>query len=126
MKHLRPLSPTCAPLAALDPLISVLYNISTYFTTPNFIPACPFGQATEAIMKIVHLISGGDSGGAKTHIFSLLQELGRTERVLLICFRAGPFSMEAQALGIPTEVIAQKKRFSCPARAEEADFRGTV
>ena len=29
-------------------------------------------------MKVIHLISGGDSGGAKTHVLSLLQNLSRT------------------------------------------------
>lgn len=29
-------------------------------------------------MKVIHLISGGDSGGAKTHVHSLLQNLSRT------------------------------------------------
>lgn len=28
-------------------------------------------------MKVIHLISGGDSGGAKTHVHSLLQNLSR-------------------------------------------------
>ena len=26
-------------------------------------------------MKVLHLISGGDSGGAKTHVLSLLKDL---------------------------------------------------
>ena len=29
-------------------------------------------------MKVIHLISGGDSGGAKTHVLSLLQNLNKT------------------------------------------------
>ena len=29
-------------------------------------------------MKVITLISGGDSGGAKTHVHSLLQNLSRT------------------------------------------------
>ena len=28
-------------------------------------------------MKLIHLISGGDVGGAKTHVLSLLQGLNR-------------------------------------------------
>ena len=28
-------------------------------------------------MKIMHLISGGDVGGAKTHVIGLLEELGK-------------------------------------------------
>lgn len=56
-------------------------------------------------MKIIHLISGGDVGGAKTHVLSLLQGLGRTEEVLLVCFMEGPFAQEARDLGIPTQVM---------------------
>ncbi len=56
-------------------------------------------------MKIIHLISGGDVGGAKTHVLSLLQGLGRTEEVLLVCFLEGPFAQEARDLGIPTQVM---------------------
>ena len=35
-------------------------------------------------MKIIHLISGGDVGGAKTHVLSLLQGLGNTQTVRLV------------------------------------------
>ena len=58
-------------------------------------------------MKIIHLISGGDGGGAKTHVFHLLTHLGATEEVTMVCFREGPFSQEARDLGIRTIVIAQ-------------------
>ena len=37
-------------------------------------------------MKILHLISGGDVGGAKTHVLSLLEGLGQTQTVRLVCF----------------------------------------
>ena len=39
-------------------------------------------------MKVIHLISGGDSGGAKTHVLSLLQNLNKTITAQLVCFRA--------------------------------------
>ena len=55
-------------------------------------------------MKVIHLISGGDSGGAKTHVLSLLSELNKTMQADLVCFMRGPFSEEAQALGIPLTV----------------------
>ena len=29
-------------------------------------------------MKVLHLISGGDTGGAKTHVLSLLQNLNQS------------------------------------------------
>ena len=32
-------------------------------------------------LKVITLISGGDSGGAKTHVHSLLQNLSRTIEV---------------------------------------------
>lgn len=55
-------------------------------------------------MKVIHLISGGDSGGAKTHVLSLLQYLNRTITAQLVCFRDGPFAGEARSLGIPTMI----------------------
>ena len=57
-------------------------------------------------MKVIHLISGGDTGGAKTHVHSLLQNLSRSVTVTLVCFRGGPFAEEAAALGIDTRVFA--------------------
>ena len=56
-------------------------------------------------MKVIHLISGGDSGGAKTHVLSLLQNLGKEISVHLVCFRDGPFADEARALGIETTIM---------------------
>lgn len=56
-------------------------------------------------MKVIHLISGGDSGGAKTHVLSLLTELNKSITADLVCFLSGPFSQEAQALGIPLTVF---------------------
>ena len=56
-------------------------------------------------MKVMHLISGGDSGGAKTHVHSLLTHLARTIDVTMVCFMEGPFAQEARELGIPTVVL---------------------
>ncbi|MBQ3216506.1 MAG: polysaccharide pyruvyl transferase CsaB [Oscillospiraceae bacterium] len=56
-------------------------------------------------MKIIHMISGGDVGGAKTHVLSLLSGLNKTESAHLICFTEGDFAAEARQLGIPTTVI---------------------
>lgn len=57
-------------------------------------------------MKVIHLISGGDTGGAKTHVHSLLQNLSRGMDVTLVCFRDGPFAREAAELGIETRVCS--------------------
>lgn len=59
-------------------------------------------------MKIMHLISGGDVGGAKTHVISLLEELSKGNEVELVCFVDGPFAQEARDKGINTRVL--KKR----------------
>lgn len=55
-------------------------------------------------MKVIHLISGGDTGGAKTHVHSLLKNLSRGMDITLVCFRDGPFAREAAELGIETRV----------------------
>ena len=56
-------------------------------------------------MKVIHLISGGDTGGAKTHVLSLLQKLNEQIAAQLVCFRDGEFAQEARELGIPTEIF---------------------
>lgn len=56
-------------------------------------------------MNVIHLISGGDTGGAKTHVLSLLQHLNESITVQLVCFRDGEFAQEARDMGIPTEIF---------------------
>ncbi len=57
-------------------------------------------------MKVIHLISGGDTGGAKTHVHSLLQGLNKHIQADMVCFTDGPFTQEARALGIRVDVVA--------------------
>ncbi len=59
-------------------------------------------------MNVIHLISGGDTGGAKTHVHSLLANLSGQIGVTMVCFTDGPFVAEARSLGIRTEVYAGK------------------
>lgn len=56
-------------------------------------------------MKVVHLIGGGDVGGAKTHVLYLLKELGRHIDVKLISLRPGSFADDAKKMGIDVEVV---------------------
>ncbi len=56
-------------------------------------------------MKVIHLISGGDVGGAKTHVLSLLAALGKEITAELVCFRDGDFANSARTLGIPTYIV---------------------
>lgn len=65
-------------------------------------------------MKVIHLISGGDSGGAKTHVLSLLQHLNQTITAQLVCFRDGPFAEEARQMGIPTMICGGNNVFRSP------------
>ena len=61
-------------------------------------------------MKVLHLISGGDTGGAKTHIISLVKELDKLIDAKVICFIEDTFYYEALDAGINIEVFEQKKR----------------
>lgn len=62
-------------------------------------------------MKVLHLISGGDKGGAKTHLLSLLCGLKELISVKLVCFMEGDFSEEMRSHGVDTLVLSQKSRF---------------
>ena len=61
-------------------------------------------------MKVLHLISGGDTGGAKTHVISLVKELNKIIDVKVICFIEDVFYHDALEAGINIEVFEQKKR----------------
>ena len=56
-------------------------------------------------MKVLHLISGGDTGGAKTHVHSLLRSLSDHVELTMVCFMEGDFSREAEEKGIRTLVM---------------------
>lgn len=47
-------------------------------------------------MRIMHVMGGGDVGGAKTQIMNTVTGLSRNNEVMLISFRAGPFADEAR------------------------------
>ena len=59
-------------------------------------------------MNILTLISGGDIGGAKTHVLTLLRELSKTDRVCMVCFTEGEFAADAREMGIDTRIIANR------------------
>lgn len=65
-------------------------------------------------MKLLHMMGGGDVGGAKTHIMSIILALrARGHEVHLVSFRDGPFPQEAAARGIPVSVIEHVSPFKC-------------
>lgn len=61
-------------------------------------------------MKVLHLISGGDTGGAKTHIISLIKGIDKLIDAKIICFIDDTFYDDAKAAGIDIEVYKQRKR----------------
>ena len=66
-------------------------------------------------MKVLHLIGGGDVGGAKTHVLGLLAGLKGRAEATLVSFREGGFADEARAKGIDTVVIGGGLRSSMKA-----------
>lgn len=69
-------------------------------------------------MKVLHLISGGDTGGAKTHVHTLLAGLTPLIPVKMVCFTEGPFTQEARELGIDTMVLSSRNFFANLKRLE--------
>ena len=55
-------------------------------------------------MKVLHIISGGDSGGARTHVLTLLGALRETDDVRLLCLGDGPMAAAAREAGLPCTV----------------------
>jgi polysaccharide pyruvyl transferase CsaB len=78
-------------------------------------------------MKVLHLISGGDTGGAKAHIISLIKAIDKLIDAKIICFIEDTFYHDAKAAGIPIEVFKQKSRFDMSVvgrLAEEVEKQG--
>ncbi|MCL1995710.1 MAG: polysaccharide pyruvyl transferase CsaB [Defluviitaleaceae bacterium] len=61
-------------------------------------------------MKVLHLISGGDKGGAKTHVFTLLLALQQEIDVTVVCVMDGVFYQEIQNMPIKSILMKQKYR----------------
>lgn len=62
------------------------------------------------MIKVLHLISGGDTGGAKTHIFSLMKGIENLVDARIICFIKDSFYDEAKDMGFDIKVFPQKSR----------------
>lgn len=62
-------------------------------------------------LKVLHLISGGDIGGAKIQVLTLVKNLQKQDvDVKLLCFIRGVFYEEAAAMGLNIELIKQPSR----------------
>ena len=62
-------------------------------------------------MRVMHVMGGGDVGGAKTQIMNTVTGLAKRNDVMLISFRAGPFADEARERGIDVRVIERHNPF---------------
>lgn len=63
-------------------------------------------------MNILHIISGGESGGSKKHLLTLVDEMKkRNIKNIIICFIEGELYNEAKEMGLDVFLIKQNKRF---------------
>ncbi|MBT2581300.1 glycosyltransferase [Planococcus sp. ISL-109] len=60
-------------------------------------------------MKVLHIISGGETGGSKKHLVQLLTNSPVEAELLLLT--EGAFAEDARKAGIPVTVIGQSSRF---------------
>lgn len=61
-------------------------------------------------MRVLHLISGGDTGGAKTHLISLMKGLNKIIDAKVICFIEDTFYEDVKKAKVNIEVYKQKSR----------------
>ncbi len=73
-------------------------------------------------MKVLHMISGGDTGGAKTHVFALMHKLSKLCDVKIVCFLKGSFFDELQDIDVKSVLIEQKNRFDLSVVSELCDI----
>lgn len=63
-------------------------------------------------LKVLHVIGGGEFGGAERHVLTLLRFLDPTMiDARLACLFTAPLAGEARGVGIPTEVFAMRGKF---------------
>lgn len=61
-------------------------------------------------MKVLHVISGGETGGSRKHLVTLLTKF-KKEMATLVVFQEGQLSREARELGIDVHVMKQSSRY---------------
>ncbi|MEF9953319.1 MAG: glycosyltransferase family 4 protein [Clostridium sp.] len=63
-------------------------------------------------MIVAHIISGGEVGGSKKHLLSLVNEMkSRETKNIIICFIKGSLYEDAIKLGLNVYLVNQSKRF---------------
>ncbi|MCX7885310.1 MAG: glycosyltransferase family 4 protein [Caloramator sp.] len=65
-----------------------------------------------SIMVVLHIISGGEIGGSKNHLLSIVKNMNKSKiKNIVVCFIKGSLYEEAVKIGIDIRLIEQKKRF---------------
>lgn len=72
-------------------------------------------------MKVLHVISGGETGGSRKHVITLLEQFDPSE-VTLAVFQEGALAEEARAAGIRTVLFAQKSRYDLSVLSRLSSF----
>ena len=62
-------------------------------------------------IRVLHLISGGDTGGARTHVINLINGLSESVFVMLVTLMESDFTEDAKKLKLPLTILNQKSRF---------------
>ncbi|KHF39601.1 glycosyltransferase family 4 protein [Halalkalibacter okhensis] len=72
-------------------------------------------------MKVLHLISGGETGGSKNHLISLLEQFPKGEIVLGV-MQKGQLYEEAVAAGLDVQLFRQNSRYDLSILATISTF----
>lgn len=72
-------------------------------------------------MKILHLISGGETGGSRKHLVTLLSQFPK-EMVTLAVLQEGALSIEAKNAGIHVELFQQSSRYDLSILSKISQF----
>ena len=63
-------------------------------------------------MKVLHIISGGETGGSKAHVLSLLEGLSSYISATAVCFLEGDFYRLGREMGLDVRLLRQEKRYN--------------
>lgn len=72
-------------------------------------------------MKVLHVISGGETGGSRKHVITLLEQFPK-DSVCLLVFQDGPFAQEAKQQGIRVEIFSQSSRYDLSILSKMKNF----
>ncbi|MBA2871289.1 hypothetical protein HNQ85_001559 [Anoxybacillus calidus] len=61
-------------------------------------------------MKVLHVISGGETGGSRKHVVTLLSKFPK-ETATLVVFQEGPLAKEAREHNIDVHLLSQTSRY---------------